>query len=124
MTPNSVNELAPSNVYIPPATHKRIIANGDGNCSATRPGVRRIPTPIVAPTLTARPKPRPRTRRSWPDVSETMRVRTITHSDLETSYGEKKRLKSWSDASRMPCHLHASQKTQNSRHMKFQFLFL
>src|SRR4026207_1259975 len=70
MTPSSVKQLAPSRVYIPPAIHRRRIANGDWNCSAIRPGVRRIPTPMVPPTLTARPKPSPRTRRSWPDLSD------------------------------------------------------
>src|SRR5262245_25817300 len=33
---------------------------------ATSPGVRRIPTPIVLPTITASPKPSPSSRRSWP----------------------------------------------------------
>ena len=35
---------------------------GEGSWAATRPGVRRMPTPIVLPTMTARPKPTPRMR--------------------------------------------------------------
>jgi hypothetical protein len=85
MTPNSVRQLAPSSVYSPPAIHKKRIADGAWSCSATSPGVRRIPTPIVPPTLTARPKPRPRTRRSWPDFSNAIRARSIRRSDLKNT---------------------------------------
>src|SRR5438128_7812367 len=85
MTPNSVRQLAPSSVYSPPAIHKKRIVDGAWSCSATTPGVRRIPTPIVPPTLTARPKPRPRTRRSWPDVPDAIRARSITRNDLENT---------------------------------------
>src|SRR5437588_2999481 len=78
MTPNSVKQLAPSSVYMPPATHNKTIANGACSCSATRPGVRRIPTPTVPPILTARPKPTPKTRRSRPDVSDTIAVLSVS----------------------------------------------
>ena len=64
------------------AIHKKRIADGEWSCSATSPGVRRIPTPIVPPTLTARPKPRPRTRRSWTDFSDAIRPRSIRRNDL------------------------------------------
>src|SRR5215813_7490698 len=38
------------------------MAPRSGSCPATRPGVRRMPIPIVLPTITARPKPTPRIR--------------------------------------------------------------
>src|SRR5437867_2975959 len=50
---------------------------------ATRPGVARMPMPIVLPMLTATPNPTPRMRKRWPEralvvipakVSETIRV--------------------------------------------------
>src|SRR4051812_35398699 len=46
--------------------HTARIAPTDCSGPATRPGARRIPTPIVLPMLTARPKPTPRIRRSRP----------------------------------------------------------
>src|SRR5262249_5824993 len=60
-----------------PATHNETIANGACSCSATRPGVRRIPTPIVPPILTAKPKPTPRTRRRLPDFWDTITVVSV-----------------------------------------------
>jgi hypothetical protein len=47
-------------------------------CAATRPGVRRISTPMVAPTLTARPNPRPNMRRRWLVVSDTIAALSVT----------------------------------------------
>src|SRR5215813_15367369 len=78
MRPNSVKQLAPSNVYMPPATHNNRISNGTCSCCATKPGVRRMPTPIVPPILTAKPKPTPKTRRSRPDVSDTIAVLSVS----------------------------------------------
>src|ERR1700761_4989941 len=37
-----------------------------GRSFATRPGVRRMPTPIMLPTMTASPNPSPTSRRSRP----------------------------------------------------------
>src|SRR6266498_1462779 len=78
MTPNSVRQLAPRRVYSPPAIHRKRIVDAECSCPATRPGVRRMPTPIVPPTLTASPKPTPRTRRSRLDVSDTIATLSVT----------------------------------------------
>src|SRR4029453_6507759 len=56
-------------VYRPPTTHTRRTAAGDGSWPATSPGVRRMPIPSVLPTMTARPKPRPSTRRRPPGAA-------------------------------------------------------
>src|SRR5215467_9498363 len=50
-----------------------------------------MPTPIVAPTLTARPKPTPRTRRSRPDFSVPIEeLGVIANTDIRRHFEEVK----------------------------------
>src|SRR6185437_13132723 len=65
IVPSSAKQTALSSVYTPPASQTMRTMDGVGSWPATRPGVRRMPTPSVLPTITARPKPRPSTRRRW-----------------------------------------------------------
>src|SRR5690349_1467870 len=65
-TPSSAREIVPSSAYTPPAIHARIKSHSFGSTAATDPGVRRIPDPIVLPTMTATPKATPSTCSSRP----------------------------------------------------------
>ena len=64
MVPSSARETAPSRAYTPPAIHAARYHPVEGSCSATEPGVRRIPAPMVLPMVTASPNVTPSTRSS------------------------------------------------------------
>ena len=63
ITASSAIVIAPSSAYTPPASHAPMNQTGCGSAAATSPGVRRIPTPMVLPTMIASPKATPRTFR-------------------------------------------------------------
>jgi hypothetical protein len=49
--------------YSPPMIQTERKGQNVGSCAAMSPGVRRMPAPMMLPTVTARPKVRPRTFR-------------------------------------------------------------
>ena len=62
MVPSSASDTAPSSAYSPPAIHTARYSPVVGSCAATCPGVRKIPAPMVFPTMTASPNVTPSTR--------------------------------------------------------------
>src|ERR1700722_7439655 len=66
MVPSSVTASAQKNAYIPPRTHTAITSPEFCRRDAISPGVRKMPTPIVFPMITAIPKLTPRMRSRCP----------------------------------------------------------
>src|SRR5678810_1289751 len=61
ITPSSARDITPSSAYAPPATHASRNMARLGSSPATELGVRRIPDPIVLPTMIAIPNATPST---------------------------------------------------------------
>src|ERR1019366_6483843 len=77
--------MAPSSAYTPPATHAPMNHAGWGRAAATSPTDRRIPEPMVLPTMMARPKATPRTFRRREEFGVGMRAELTIYAQEMTS---------------------------------------